>query len=134
MEITGYDVMIKGADSYYASAKKAFYKEGKFTNELVFNILTMAVEKYLVGLLMSKGVMPMNHVIKYLLNETEEYFTLDKSVHHHLEKVDEYLYICSLEDFTKKVPDKDELENILSALETLKVFVHKHTGFVPAYI
>jgi len=128
MEITGYDIMIKGADSYYNSARGAFYKDSKFTTELIFNILTMAVEKYLVGLLMSKGIMPENHVIKYLLEETELYFTLDKTVHQNLTKVDEYLYICSLDSFTKKVPSRDELESMIMALDNLKNFVHKHTA------
>jgi HEPN domain-containing protein len=127
MEIKGYDTMIKGADSYYNSARRAFYKDTKFTEELVFNILTMSIEKYLVGLLMSKGIMPMNHVIKYLLKETEEHFKLDKIIQKHLSKVDDYLYICSLDDFTKKVPSKEELENILAAVEQLKAFTHEHT-------
>jgi HEPN domain-containing protein len=125
MAIEGYDTMIKGADSYYNSAKKSFYKgDNKFNEELVFNILTMSVEKYLVGLLMSKGNMPMNHVIKYLLQEAEEYFTLDKIIHEQLAKVDDYLYICSMDDFTKKVPSKEELENILLAVDKLKEFTH----------
>lgn len=124
MAIEGYETMIKGADSYYNSAKKSFYKSDKFNEELVFNILTMSVEKYLVGLLMSKDNMPMNHVIKYLLEETEAYFSLDKTIHEQLAKVDDYLYICSMDDFTKKVPAKEELENILLAVEKLKEFTH----------
>ncbi|MDF1550365.1 MAG: HEPN domain-containing protein [Bacteroidales bacterium] len=127
MEIKGYDSMIKGADSYYNSARKAFYKDSKFNTELIFNILTMSIEKYLVGLLMSKGIMPLNHVIKHLLKETEEHFKLDVIIQKHLAKVDDYLYICSLDDFTKKIPSKEEMENIMVAVEQLKVFTHAHT-------
>ena len=126
MELEGYDTMIKGADSYYGSAKRAFNKDSKFTTELVFNIITMAIEKYLVGLLMSKGIMPMNHVIKYLLEETEEYFKLDNVIQQNLAKVDDYLYICSMDDFTKKVPSKEEMGSIMDAVERLKIFTHEH--------
>jgi HEPN domain-containing protein len=126
MELKGYDTMIKGADSYFNSAKKAYIKDSKFSDELVFNILSMSIEKFLVGLLMSKGIMPANHVIKHLLNETEEHFKISKVVQKTLSTVDDYLYICSMDSFTSKVPTKEEMANLLAATEKLKVFVYEH--------
>ena len=128
MMLEGYDTMIKGADSYYGSAKRSFEKGTKFSEELVFNILTMAVEKYLVGLMMSVGEMPANHVIKHLLVEADGHFKIDESIIESLSKVDDYLYICSMDDFTNRVPDKKELAIILEAVEKLKTFVHENVS------
>ncbi len=132
MELEGYDKMIKGADSYFNSAKSAFIKGSKFNGELVFNILTMSIEKYLVGLLMSKGIMPVNHVIEYLLKETDEYFKIDKIIQKTLATVDDYLYICSMDNFINKIPSNEELDNLIAAVDKLKIFVHEHCLFESA--
>jgi hypothetical protein len=128
MEIEGYQEMIKGANGYFKTVKRAFYKESIFSDELIFNILTMAIEKYLVGLLMSIGIMPANHVIKYLLEETGKKFLIDQSIQKHLVSVDDYLYLCSIDNFTKNTPPREELENIIAAVDKLKLLVQAHTA------
>lgn len=127
--IEGYDKMIKEAESYFNSARRGFYNSKKFNEELVFNIITMSVEKFLVGLLMSKGIMPVNHVIKHLLEETEEHFTLNESIKKTLSVIDDYLYICSMDSFTSKIPSKAELEELINATGMLKELAYDKTVY-----
>jgi len=126
MEIEGFDEMIKGADGYFKTASRAFQKGAIFSDELIFNILTMSIEKYLVGLLMSIGIMPENHVIKFLVQETEQYFKIDESILKDLLAVDDYLYLCSVDSFTKNTPPREDLVNMISAVGKLKLLVYSH--------
>jgi HEPN domain-containing protein len=129
MVIERFEDIIKGANGYFKTAIRAFYKKSVFSDELIFNILTMSIEKYLVGLLMSIGIMPANHVIKYLLEETEEHFKIDVSIQKHLAAIDDYLYLCSVDNFTKNTPPREDLEKMINAVEKLKFFVQEHTSF-----
>jgi hypothetical protein len=126
MEIEGYEQMIRHADGYFNTASRAYSKKSVFSDELIFNILTMSIEKFLVGLLMSKGIMPVNHVIKYLLMETNQYFDLDKDVSQKLEMVDHYLDICSIDEFMKITPSHEELGKLRDATEQLKKYIYNH--------
>ena len=126
MEITGYDQMLRHANGYFSTAMRAYQKNSVFSDELIFNILTMAIEKYLVGLLMSVGILPVNHVIKYLLMEVNQHFDIDKTVRQKLEDVDNYLDICSLDEFLKITPSKEELGKLIEATSQLKIFIYNH--------
>jgi len=120
-----YQSVLKEANGYYSAAKGGYNKQKKFSTDLTFSIMAMAIEKYLVAILLADDILPEGHTVSGLIEEIERKMPLDEEMKKHLLKVDEYMFLCSLDAFKAKTPTAEEMEDLFIQVENLKTLANE---------
>lgn len=117
----------KEAQGFHKAVKNAVSKE-KFNPETNYNIITMAVEKYLVAYLFKIGVAATNHTLSGLIEEIKyQGQEVSDFIMKEIFYIDSFQYICSIEGFEMKEPSKSDVERMTNALNKIGLWVD---GFV----
>lgn len=121
-----YNVFLGEADSYYKIVESNMKKNKKLGNKVLFSISSMVIEKYLVSLLISKGLAVNGHSIPSLVTKTKESFgALPKQILK-LEDIDKKLDLCSFNAVSyDNFNDQDMMELYIN-LKFLRDYVHDH--------
>ena len=104
---------------YHTTATGALKKREKFTPRIVYNIISMCLEKYVMGFLMQKGDLPENHTIYDLVTYLNKEHPLDPKIMEALLKMDEFQMICSMKDYTVKELTWEDIEAFMEATDIL---------------
>jgi hypothetical protein len=113
----------KTAGAAYAGHKKAF------TPEILYNIIAMGIEKFVMAALMRHGKMPYNHTMRDLVEAIDEAFpgALNK-IREGLLTFDAYQDICDLEGFSIIPPDIKEIPFMLDLAARMQTFAIQVTA------
>ncbi|MCI5211179.1 MAG: hypothetical protein D3910_20885, partial [Candidatus Electrothrix sp. ATG2] len=64
--IRGWEEFLRDGEGYLRTATAAYTKKnGIFTSEILYNLIAMAIEKFIMAALMRHGAMPYNHTPKH---------------------------------------------------------------------
>ena len=123
--ISGWQDFLNDGKSFYKTAEAALRKNKKvFTPEILYNIIAMAIEKFVMAALMKHGAMPYNHTMRDLVEAMDTTFpnALD-DLRDGLLKMDEYQDICDLDGFRITPPEMDQIPEMVQMATTLKGLV-----------
>ena len=113
------NAFLKTASAAYTGNKKAF------TPEILYNLIAMAIEKFVMTALMHQGTMPYNHTMLDLVEAMEDTFPGGLAdIKDGLLNLDKYQEICDLEGFSITPPDMSEIPNMLELANRLHLLVH----------
>ena len=85
-----------------------------FTPEILYNIIAMAIEKFVMAALMQHGTLPYNHTMKDLVEAMEETFPgAIGDIRERLIRLDSYQEICALDTFAIIAPVWEEIPAML---------------------
>ena len=104
------------------TATSAYYNGNKtFTPDILYNLVAMAIEKFVMAALMRNGTMPYNHTMADLVEAIEETFphAID-DIREGLLKLDSYQDICDPYDFTIVTPAMEEIPVMLGLAKRLQ--------------
>lgn len=123
--IDGWDEFLKDGGAFLNTAQKAYIQSRRaFTPEILFNIITMSIEKFVMAAVMRYGSMPENHTMTDLVRALETVFPEDLT---HLKdgllKLDSYQEICDLDSFAISPPTLDEIPDMLKLAFSLHELV-----------
>lgn len=111
---------LKTASAAYAQQKKAF------TTVILYNIVAMAIEKFVMTALMCEGKLPYNHTMKDLVEAMEEAFPGAMSdIREGLLQLDQYQEICDLDTFNIAGPAMAEIPLMLDLAGRLQDLVEQ---------
>ena len=125
IRIDGYRDFFREGEQFLAAALGA-HRKGKasFTPEILYNLTAMAVEKYLMAFLMSRGRLAENHTMADLLRNVEETAgPLDRELAAGLLHLDSFQEICQLDTYRRTPPLPTEIPRILAIGEMVRLFV-----------
>lgn len=118
--------LLEEGEGYLKTLEKYLHKPSRFDDELLFNMTVLCFEKLLVALQAHYEEMPQNHVPLALFKDAQ---TLDGGLTPEMEKtmkrIQSHESICSFENKGYKVPDSNELKEIISGLVVIKDYVSK---------
>lgn len=123
--IQGWEEFLHDGEGFLQTAVAAHEKRKKvFTAEILYNIIAMAIEKFVMAALMRHGTMPYNHTMVDLTAAMEETFPgkLD-GIRDRLLHLDAYQDICDLDGFSITPPPMEEVPAMLELAETLQSLV-----------
>lgn len=128
MEIRGWQQFLDEGEAFLKTASGALSKKREvFTADILYNIISMAIEKFVMAALMRAGTMPYNHTMADLVAAMEETFPgVLADIRERLLDMDRYQEICDLEDFSITPPDMDEIPGMLEVAERLRMLVTSH--------
>ena len=112
-------------DSYLKTATKGRQNQTKFNPIMIYNITTMAIEKFFMAFFLYNHKMPTNHTMQDLADSIKEIIPMESSLYADLVRLDTYLDICSLGAFNAKALTNTELDFGLAVALRTKSFIEK---------
>ena len=124
--IEGWEEFLHEGEAYLKTAAGAHDKKRKvFTPEILYNIIAMAIEKFVMAALMKHGALPYNHTMGDLVEATEE--TFPGALGEIKEKIlalDRYQEICDVDAFMIRPPKVEEIDGMLDIALQMQNLTH----------
>ncbi|MBI9090958.1 MAG: hypothetical protein JEZ12_17220 [Desulfobacterium sp.] len=93
-----YETFFEDGKKFLKTARGGLKRPSVFTEEILYNILLMSMEKNIMGILIYHGDMADNHTVTDLLDALERVIQMDKKVIADLLEFERYQTICSVFD------------------------------------
>ncbi|MBP1909071.1 HEPN domain-containing protein [Methanolobus bombayensis] len=103
----------------YLRRAKLFLKQGQ-DHSVVFNVASLALERYLVALCYLYDMEPYNHNYTCLMDTVEMFMQVPEELNKEIRSLDEIFDICSLDDYFHGDPEVSDMERILSMCEEVE--------------
>lgn len=115
------------ANGFYQTLQKSLAKsDSRFDNDLLYNFAVMSLEKYFVALLARYDWNATHHMPIGLYKEAAEFESeLTESMKQTAILVGKFEAICSIEDFGYRTPTFEDLQQMSSGIQEIKVLVEK---------
>jgi len=124
IQISDWRQYLKEGEQYLATAMGAAERRSDvFTPEILYNITAMAIEKLIMGYLMSRGDLADNHTMGDLLDAVERNAGPQPELAAKLRFLDGYQEICDIDTFRHDAPDPSDIPEILAIGQMVKDFV-----------
>ncbi len=116
-------------DQYLRVAERsAVTRTEVFTPEILYNIIGMAIEKYLMAFLMHNGQMADNHTMLDLLHSVERITGPLPELKEKLAFIDSFQEICDMDNFNRRSPSEEEVPTLLATANFARQFVAQRVG------
>ena len=124
--IEGWEEFLHEGEAYLKTAAGAHDKKRKvFTPEILYNIIAMAIEKFVMAALMTHGALPYNHTMGDLVGAMEETFPRALGeIKERILSLDRYQEICDVDTFMIRPPKLEEIDGMLEIALQLQNLVH----------
>lgn len=96
----------------YLRRAKQFHDQG-MTHSDVFNVASLALERYLVALCYLYDVEPFNHNYNCLMDSVEKIVEVPVELNTEIRSLDEIFGICSIDDYYHGEPELSDMERII---------------------
>ena len=125
--ISGWEDFLRDGSGYFNTAVGALTKHREvFTPPILYNLIAMSIEKFVMAALMRYGAMPYNHTMADLAEAMEETFPGSVAdIRDELLRLDRYQEICDLEGFTISPPGMEKIPAMLDLAGRVKNLVTK---------
>ncbi len=120
--IQGWEEFLRDGEGFLKTAKGGYQRRKDiFTPEVIYNLVAMAIEKFVMAALMQKAALPFNHTMIDLVQAMDTTFPgrID-DIREELLALDKYQQICDPWDFTIITPANREIPAMLDLADKLK--------------
>jgi len=130
LPISGWEDFLREGEAYLKTGTGAHARGRKaFTPEILYNIVTMSIEKLVMAALMQRGALPYNHTMADLVEALEWVAPLEiGELKAALLDLDRYQEICDIDAFNIRPPGPEEIPDMLALAERLRQLVHRLVG------
>jgi hypothetical protein len=123
-----YTVFLNEADSYYKIVESNMKKNKKLGNKVLFSISSMVIEKYMVSILMAKGVAVNGHSIRSLVEKAKQNIEDLPPQIITLKEIDKKLDLCSFNAVSYDNFNDNDMQELYINLKFLKDYVHTNVA------
>lgn len=124
----GWEVFIQQGRQYMKTAVGGIKRRSVFTNDLLYNIVAMAIEKYFMGFFQYHGQMPENHTLSDLVQGVEKITLLDRGLSEGLLNMDRFQEICAWDTYRRQKPNEEDIEAFLKLGMDVEKFVFENVA------
>lgn len=117
---------IKEANEFYKVAVGGVKKKKIFTNEILYNLISISIEKYFMGFLTSRNQLPQCHTLKNMINEVKSLVEVNETIVQKMYYFDDVQQICSLIDYHRKTISDHDINEMISVLGEIKELVDRN--------
>jgi len=109
-------------DAYFRRAREFAREEDAYA--LVFNVASMALERYLVAVCHLHNVEPCNHNYVCLMDAAQEVEDFDPRLNKSIRWLDESIFgICSLDNYHHGTPRKEDADLVLDLCRQVRAMI-----------
>ncbi len=128
MAITDWRQYLKEGEQYLQTALGAATRRPEvFTPEILYNLTGMAIEKLIMGFLMSRGDLAENHTMADLLRALGRHAEVPAELVQDLLYLDSFQEICDLATYRRRPPTPEESRRILAIGQAVRQFIASRT-------
>ena len=115
---------LKNGDQYLdaATPKK---KTSRFGTDIRYNLLSMALEGYIMAILDFHGDLPENHTYTDLVLALERVVPIDNALKKRILTYENLQSICSIDKYSRKNPTEMELVDLKGAIDEISRLAHE---------
>ncbi len=123
--IEGWEDFLHDGEAFLRTGMGAYTKGKKaFTSEILYNIIAMTIEKFVMAALMKHGALPYNHTMGDLVEAMDETFPNGMGdIREGLLELDKYQEICDIDTYNISPPSMEEIPGMLQLADRLKSLV-----------
>ena len=121
-ELTKND-FLKEANDYYKLSIGGLRRKNIFTNEILYNTISMALEKYIMALFVANNALPLCHTLKTMAREMKQFVVVDDELIEKMYYFDNIQNLCSLAKYDKKAISDEDISNMVIVLDKIKALV-----------
>ena len=103
----------------YLRRAKLFRDRGMAHSD-VFNVASLALERYLVALCYLYDVEPFNHNYNCLMDSVEKLVVVPVELNDEIRSLDKIFDICSLDDYHHGEPELSDMERIIAMCDAVE--------------
>nr|WP_321498645.1 HEPN domain-containing protein [uncultured Methanolobus sp.] len=103
----------------YLRRAKLFLEQGQ-DHSVVFNVASLALERYLVALCYLHDMEPYNHNYTCLMDTVEMFMEPPEELNNEIRSLDKIFDICTLDDYFHGDPEVSDMERILVMCEEVE--------------
>ncbi|CQR55110.1 hypothetical protein [Paenibacillus riograndensis] len=111
-DLEAFEENYRDALAYHRRAEQFLRQKQRLS--LVFNVGSVALERYLVALCHLYGLVPLNHNYICLMNAVETAVEVPKELNKEIRSLDFIFGICSLEDYFHGTPEPEDSARVLN--------------------
>lgn len=121
MDFKTFEKNYKDAEAYYKRAEQ-FLQEGQYPS-VVFNVASIALERYLIALGNRYGIEARNHNYGSLMDSVELVIDFPEELNKEIRNFDVLYDICSVDNPFSRIPDLLDVDQILSICGKVKYMI-----------
>ncbi|MCI5134762.1 MAG: hypothetical protein D3920_06750 [Candidatus Electrothrix sp. AW2] len=123
--VRGWEEFLRDGEGFLRTATAAYTKKNRiFTSEILYNLIAMAIEKFIMAALMRHGAMPYNHTMQDLVAAMEDTFPGKMTkLGEGLLELDKYQDICDLDGFKIIPPESEKIPGMLALADQMHTLV-----------
>lgn len=113
---------------FLRTARNGQKRKAVFTNEIIYNLIGLSLEKMLVGLCMRHGHMPADHTLAGIVAEVNDLCPMDTTLAEEIQAMDRIQDLCALDMNSFCTVSDRQVAQLLSLNERVAAFVNQHIG------
>lgn len=110
---------------FFKTASNGVGKPEKFTPDILYNIVSMSIEKYIMAFLMKSKNLPFNHTLQDLLDGIKKVTNVDRDLEERLIHLNSFQEICSVDQYSRKSPSNEDIEYMVTTAKIVANFIEK---------
>jgi hypothetical protein len=111
-------------DQYLKSGTKRENSRIKFGSEIRYNVLSMALEAYIMSIVDFHHTLPDNHTYTDLIDSLESVMQIDQELKQRILKYENIQSICSIDKYYRESPTEEQLDDLFGAIVQLSELAH----------
>lgn len=120
-----WEIWLQQGDQYLTAGTPKGDKS-KFGTSILYNLLSMSLESYVMAILDFKQNLPDNHTFTDLIMGLERVTPINQTLKQKILKYESIQSICSVDKFSIKQPSVDEIDDLRGAIVEIKTMAYEH--------
>jgi len=129
MEQSTYKTFLDAGEKYAQTSYSLVQKKKRFSADLVYNIMALSIENYLVGFLQSKGDLPESHTLLDIILYVKKYHDVG-NLEQEIKWMNRFQEVCCIDFYKRRVPNDEDLDIMLDLNGKVKKLVESGIGVV----
>jgi len=113
-EISGIEPFLLEGEGYFRVARNSHHRPLIFTPEIVHSVLCMALEKFIMAILMRTGNLPDNHTFADLVHALKSEIPVSAEIEAALLALDRESDLCSMEIRNVRIPGPERMRELVA--------------------
>lgn len=94
-----------------------------FTPDILYNIIAMSIEKYIMGYLLYRKNLPDNHTLGDLVDALKRVDQVEKDLCDRIIRMDRFQEICCISAYHRETPEEEDIAEMLTLGAMIRDFV-----------
>ena len=113
-------------NSYLQTAIKGHRRSSVFTDSMIYHILCLSIEKFLMGLFCCHNAIPEHHTLSNMIREAASFAEMPEDLMEQIEAMDNVLNLCDPSAPLKATLTESQLQAMLKVGEKVRDLVSGH--------